>query len=330
MLLSRFKRVAILAPAGTTGGPEAIHQLAHSLNTLGVRCDIAYFGAANQVQIEIDRIICRPPGHRPSMDYYRSYHPQVSEEIPVGPDTLAILPEAVANHHVHFKNCGVALWWLSVDNALRAQPALREPDRRAQLFGRSDLIHLHQSVYAREWLRANGAKNLYELGDYTSDAFTGAPARTFSPRPIAAYNANKGADIGREFFSENVKFEGLGLRGYAKTQLKAIFSERLIYVDFGHFPGKDRMPREAAVSGSVVFINRQGAGEYYDDFPLPDFFKFTAQDVTSGSLQARLDAVLADPEGYWAQQEFFRALVIWEKAQFHDQVMRLWGLRRMP
>ena len=64
--LSRFRRVVIPTPAGATGGPEAIHQLAYSLNSIGVDCRIAYYGEANAVKVTTDRITCTPPGHGPS------------------------------------------------------------------------------------------------------------------------------------------------------------------------------------------------------------------------------------------------------------------------
>jgi hypothetical protein len=327
--LARYRRVVLLAPTGATGGPEAIHQLAHSLNSLGIEAYLVYFGAANVVQVRPDRIVCRTPEHAPTLQAYRAYRPRVAAEIPLDARTLVVIPEAFATHHPSFRDCGAAIWWLSVDNALKNEPALATPEGRAELFARRDLIHLHQSIYARDWLRAHGAQTLLELGDYTSAQFTAEPAERPSPRPAAAYNLAKGASLAQDFFAAHPRFEALGLKGFSKPELREIFAERLLYVDFGHFPGKDRMPREAAACGAVVFVHRQGAGALYDDFPLPDFFKFTAEDVASGELARRLDAVVADPQAHWARQANFRSLIDWEKAQFHDQVMRLWGVRRM-
>ena len=330
MPLAAFRRVALLSPAGVTGGPEAIHQFAHALNRLGVECHIAYFGPTNVVELKPGRLRCQTPEHPSTMEFYGAYHPQVTDEIPLDAGTLVVLPETFAATHARLQGCGVAVWWLSVDNALDRQPELREAKGRAELFGRADLIHLYQSVYARDWLRRNGAQRLYDLGDYTNEAFLGAAVATApSPRPTASYNLRKGADDAQRFFAENPAFDGLGLRDFTKPQLRKIFSERLIYVDFGRLPGKDRLPREAALSGSVVFVHRQGAGAVYDDFPIPDFFKFDLRDIDSGELRRRLEMVVADPAAYWAQQAYFRMVVGWEKAQFYDQVMRLWGVGRM-
>jgi hypothetical protein len=328
-LLDRYRRVVIMAPAAASGGPEAIHQLAYSLNSLGVDCRIAYYGADNVVQVSGSRILCRPAGHAPSMEMYREYQPRVAEEIVCDAQTLVILPEVMTAQHGVFRNCGVAIWWLSVDFAIAHNPALNKPAERAELMAREDLIHFYQSVYAREWLRGAGARTLLDLSDYTNRAYLGLEPAGPSPNPIVAYNLQKGARTAEAFFESRPHFGALGLKGFSKAELRDIYSERLLYVDFGHLPGKDRMPREAAACGSVVFVNHHGAGRFYDDFPLPDFFKFTPADVESGDLARRMDAVIAEPRAHWAQQASFRSLIRWEKATFHDQVMRHWGIRRM-
>jgi hypothetical protein len=327
-LLDRYRRVVILAPAAASGGPEAIHQLAYSLNALGVECRLAYYGDGASVQVTADRILCRPAGHGPSMETYRRYWPQVAEEIVCDAETLVVLPEVLTAEHGRFAKCGVAIWWLSVDFAIAHNRSLADPAGRAELFRHERLIHFHQSVYAREWLRQAGARTLLDLSDYTNETYLGLEPRGPSSEPTVCFNRQKGADVAEAFFAGRPQYSALGLKGFSQAELRAIYAQRLLYVDFGHLPGKDRMPREAAACGAVVFVNNRGAGRFYDDFPIPDFFKFTSADLESGELGRRLDAVIAAPELYWRQQAYFRSLIAWEKATFHDQIMRHWGMRR--
>jgi hypothetical protein len=328
--LSRFRRVVIFCPLAVTGGPEAIHQLAQSLNAIGVDCWLVHVGRGQKVVIRADCIETTAPDADHAR-VYSAYGPRFRNVIPLGPETLAILPEGLTRHHSALRGCGVAIWWLSVDNAYRQfeMDGLDPETQLAAITANRELIHLYQSAYARDWLRGLGLEQIFDVGDYTSPLFTAAPAKSPPPRPLVSYNGSKGAALAQAFFAEAPQFEGLALRDFSKPQLAQIFRERLLYVDFGHFPGKDRLPREAAASGGVVFIHRKGAGASYEDFPLPDFFKFDEADVTSGSLRARLEAVAADPQAHWTRQAHFRSVVAWEKAQFHDQVMRLWGVRRM-
>jgi hypothetical protein len=329
--LARYRQVVIFCPTAVTGGPEAIHQLSQALNAIGVRCSLVHIGPANTVRVVGGKLVAQEPPHPTILQAFAEYAPQVPREIAVDTDTLLIFPEGLAWLQHRFAGCGVAVWWLSIDNFFRALEADDDEDADVVLdrvLGRPDLIHLHQSVYARDWLRARGVERLYDLGDYTSPAFTTAPARGPSPAPTISYNGAKGSDLAAGFFAAHPQFDALPLRGYSRGQLRAIFRERRIYVDFGHFPGKDRLPREAAVSGAVVFVHRHASGACYDDFPLPDACKFDLEDIRSGALAARLAAVLTAPAQAWAAQETFRDRVIWERAQFYDQARRHWAVPR--
>jgi hypothetical protein len=322
----------MLCPLAITGGPEAIHQFSQSLNAIGVDCYVAHVGGKQEVQLAADRIILKTPPHEGMAKYYEAYGPRFLREIALDAQTLVVLPEVLARHHRALTRCGVAIWWLSVDNAYRRLKSVAGLDPEAelrQIFARPDLIHFYQSAYARDWLRDGGAERIYDLGDYTSPLFTTEMATAPSPQPTVSYNGSKGAEQAAAFFAEAPQFEALALRGFSKPELREIFRERMLYVDFGGFPGKDRLPREAAAAGCIVFVHRVGAAAIYEDVPLHDMFKFTEADVASGELRRRLDAAIADPQDAWDRQAQFRAVVAWEKAQFHDQVMRHWGIRRV-
>ena len=46
-----------------------------------------------------------------------------------------------------------------------------------------------------------------------------------------------------------------------------------VYIDFGPHPGKDRIPREAAVCGCCIITNREGSAEYSEDVGIPEEYK---------------------------------------------------------
>jgi hypothetical protein len=47
-----------------------------------------------------------------------------------------------------------------------------------------------------------------------------------------------------------------------------------VYIDCGHHPGKDRMPREAAAAGCCIITSRSGAAGNELDTPIDDCYKF--------------------------------------------------------
>jgi len=47
----------------------------------------------------------------------------------------------------------------------------------------------------------------------------------------------------------------------------------MMYIDFGTHPGKDRIPREAALRNCIVLTNRNGAADNNVDVPIPNEYK---------------------------------------------------------
>ena len=77
-------------------------------------------------------------------------------------------------------------------------------------------------------------------------------------------------------------FHFFPLAGFNREQLATKFLESKLYIDFGHHPGKDRLPREAGIHGCCVITGLYGSASnafdvnippaYKIDSRLPDFF----------------------------------------------------------
>ena len=87
-----------------------------------------------------------------------------------------------------------------------------------------------------------------------------------------------------------------------KAQVKETLTDSAIYIDFGHHPGKDRVPREAAAMGAAVLLHDQGAGSSFVDHPLDRDYLFSLVDIRDGSLVARLTDILANPRAHFDGQ----------------------------
>lgn len=324
MTIGFVKRVTFLCPGVLTGGPEAIHQAAQLLNEQGLPADIAYYGSGANLHFDGGELRCTPPPENPCLTAYAKYEPVVCRKILLRRHHLIVLPEAIAAEAAPFQRASVAIWWLSVDNGLVAADA----PRRRSFFADRSIRHFTQSQYAAEFLRQQGVTVSYPLGDYTDPEFTSYVPAGPNPEPTLAYNPAKGADLSAQFFTAHAEHTGLPLRGMTKAEIVAAMRRTMLYVDFGHLPGKDRLPREAAASGAVVFLRKRGAGQFYEDFPVPDFFRFDEDDVASGELARRVAAVQADPALFWAQQQTFRDRIRGEREELADQLRALRGESR--
>lgn len=70
-----------------------------------------------------------------------------------------------------------------------------------------------------------------------------------------------------------------GKKRISPTEVKARLQRAKIYIDFGHHPGMDRLPREAAMMNCVVITNKCGSAGLYEDVPIPENYKVDSFDV---------------------------------------------------
>jgi hypothetical protein len=320
----RYEDVVLFCPEVKTGGPEALHQLAYQINRHGGSAHLAYYAPVSHVEIEGNRLRCRAE-NSPMPAQYAQYHPHVLREISPGPDTLLVFPETLCHlaavAAVPYQR---ALWWLSVDNA--PAPILQDAAYQQPFFGDPGLHHFYQSDYARAFLQKACATACHPLSDYTDQDFVHLSLIASANPPIRerpnriCFFPNKGAERAASFIEaasqlrHNVEF--VPIRGMSKPQVRdCLFSARL-YIDFGNQPGKDRVPREAAIAGAILLLHAAGAGAHYLDHPLPRTYLFGEADIVSGRLHALVNEILDAPETHWEQQRFYRDAILREQEKF--------------
>jgi hypothetical protein len=325
-----FDEVLIFSPSAKTGGPEALHQLGHRIARNGGAARMVYYDVPFSIEGNVFR---GGKGPFPLLEHFAQYEPQVLRESALGPDTLLVFPEPLLKKATAYGgqySCQRALWWLSVDNALHANPELRNEDYARALFADVNLIHFYQSEYARTALMNNGARRYLPLSDYTDPQFIQRSLTPSENPPIQYRNnnvcffPNKGRELALRFLtcdtSLRQQIEFVAIRDMTKAQVRDALFQARVYIDFGHHPGKDRVPREAAIAGAVVLLHAAGAANFFGDHPLPADYRFTQDDVVSGRLHKRLDDILDDPEAHFAAQRLYRQHILLEQERFDLEV----------
>jgi hypothetical protein len=248
------QRVNILCPAGmVSGGPEALHQLAGALRARGVAAAMVYY----------------PPGPHIAPAQYRHYGVAVSPAAKDDEASVIVIPEVATSLVWRFPRSQKAIWWLSVDNYFKWQhinpgPSVLEP--------RAGVAHLCQSHYARDFLTHRQVTPVLMLTDYlTTDAFVEGPAA--GRLPVVAYNPKKAPETTQRLIARGGGRIWLPLERLDQASLAELLRQVRLYVDFGRHPGRDRIPREAALCGAVVITGRRGAAAFATDVPLPERFR---------------------------------------------------------
>jgi hypothetical protein len=327
-----YDQVLLLCPEVKTGGPEALHQLGHQIALHGGEARMVYYAPYSRLEIDGDVVRCDAAAS-PMPAHFAQYAPQVLRETRLTADTLVVFPEPLAKLAADAVGYRRALWWLSLDNALPQNPELGDDASAACLFADPRLLHFHQSEYAARFLRDHCAAQFFPLSDYTDPQFVHRSLVTELTPPITerrnvvCFFPNKGGALAARFLEgaaslrQPVAF--VPIRDMTKAQVRATLFGARIYIDFGHHPGKDRVPREAAIAGAVVLLHAAGAARCFPDHPLAEAYRFTEADVESGALHRRIDAILDDPAAHFAAQRAYRQGILLERARFDLEVRGL-------
>lgn len=311
-------RVWIHCPAQrVTGGPEALHQLARALLDSGVDARMVYYAAMGG------------PAAVPGP--YQVYAPRIATHSEDKPADVVVVPEVRTEGLRRIRRARKVVWWLSIDNYLAARSRSRLRGFASWLAGAAALpisrlrgcVHCAQSVYAVEYLQRQGIPAVL-LTDYLRSVHTGhADVRNDAERGrTILYNPLKGYEFTRGLM-EAVRGDcrWVALEGMSPEEVAAAMRGARLYVDFGHHPGRDRMPREAAAHGCCVLTGRRGSAGLHADLPIPDWYKIdeTKPDAVAMAA-ARIEEILAHYPLHYARFAGYRAWIARQQTEFLAQV----------
>lgn len=245
----------VFSPASYhTGGPEALHQLGDALIGNGAHAEMAYFN--------------QKPGVDPKCPEYQVYNTITAATVTDGPETVVIVPEIAASLFSHFPRSRHCVWWLSVDNYF---PYANGPNRVD--FTDQRIVHICQSAYAEQFVRFQGATTVLRVSDYLHERLIRRDAE-LQRRDIVLYNPAKGMEFTAKLIASHPEIAFVPLAQLKRAGLRALLECAKVYIDFGHHPGKDRMPREAAALGCCVITSTLGSAGVHEDVPIHARYKF--------------------------------------------------------
>lgn len=335
--MGKYKNIYMLAPYKlATGGIELCHQLVDHLRNIGENAFIVYIDGG---QINHDKNIT---------EEYSKYNIEVTDTIEDDVQNILVLPEIYFEWIFEYKQIRIGCWWMSVDNryancnirdVIKFHKTFRckckalydyfyvrphkyhEKNTDKLLRQEGDRItHFYQSHYAQSHLYQLGFSKVMPLSDYVNALYNTNASPTALKKDIILYNPKKGHLFSLQIISKMTGYEFVPLIGLSREQLKQLFSDAKLYIDFGHFPGKDRLHREAALNCCCIITGKNGASRFYEDVPIDSDYKF---DATASSLPAiveRIKYVLAHYDKCIHDFDFLRKTIMDEQATFYREV----------
>jgi hypothetical protein len=89
-----------------------------------------------------------------------------------------------------------------------------------------------------------------------------------------------------------------------------------IYIDFGHHPGKDRFPREAASCGCLIITSFEGSAQFFNDVTIDPKYKFNNIDGVSDLIKD----IFENFSDHFDNFGLYRKMIADEKEVFYKQI----------
>jgi hypothetical protein len=309
-------KVHVLCPAqSVTGGPEALHQLVDAGQRLGFDMVMRYLP---------DDV------GDPTPAVFKMYRPRVVDEVVDAPDSVVIVPETGPQLLLELRHARRVLWWLSVEHFQSRCEAMRPPEPGAAsplefVFDpRHGVVHLAQSEYARQWVAQRGPSP-WLVTDYVRDEIVerARALRGGGRENIVAYNPKKGLAFTQQLMKASpAGIQWVPIENMSPPEVAQLLARSKVYVDFGPHPGRDRIPREAALCGCVVITNTQGSAGNAVDVPLPTRFKFDErQPATLIEVTRRIVEAMQDHARVVAEIAPYREWIERQRQVFDNEVL---------
>jgi len=338
----RYRKIYIICSGiKPTGGIETLHQLCDKINeSKHTQAYIHYINKQSKV-----------------IDIYEKYNIRLANTIEDNNQNLLIVPEGVTYYLYRFKHINKAIFWLSLDYYFRSNIDYRvnnflksykylEPfktflyfylsiikdQKKIYNFSKKEgsIKHFYNCEYIREYLlqKRVDKKNMYYLCGPLSDIyFEICDIENIDKQNIVVYNPAKGKEIceriANYFKSRNSELEFIPIENMTTLEVYNLLKKSKVYMDFGYFPGPERIPREAVMLYCNILTSRLGAANNTIDVPIDEKYKFDTEELDIEKVYNLINELIYNYKEYLSDFNLYREKVFNQKKLFNDNISKL-------
>lgn len=296
-----------------SGGSESLHQLAYSLSISGVDVSMVYPDSSEKT-IPLK---------------FQKYKLNVAEKVEDLPENMIIVPETETSYLYKYKNIRKCIWWLSRDfyyGYCNYEGLLRSAQRHnihPKLYNiyipivylkkkltpryfrfrkdKNNIFHLYNCEYVRQYLEQRGILKdnmLYMCGPISDEYFSNKKVKKEN---IIAFNPKKNYQF-TKLIVDRLKEECSDLKlvaieGMTTLEIASLLEKAKLYIDFGQFPGPERIPREAVIKNCNIITSTYGSAKNNIDVPIPEEFKI---DASNKNIDYIINKIIEQIDNYEA------------------------------
>jgi hypothetical protein len=343
-------KIYIACPANlATGGPELLHQLGyHLINDLSVKAFMYYY--------DFDNSKFKTPVH-PEYEFYNvPYVLEIPENENIEKNIL-IVPEILSSLLLlpKYENIRKGVWFLSVDNYYFSRMTKKDfffqkvLNRFMRLLHKPPLFDIYSQEnldklierydYRNDGLLKNAnfymtnshrgmnwfkeLRPLYYLSEYLNPEFLEIQTDLSKKENIIVYNPKKGFSFIKKIISSAEDMKFIPLINMSREEVIKTLQRAKVYIDFGNHPGKDRIPREAAILGCCVITGKRGSAKYFEDVPIPEEYKFEDGEKNIPKIIEKIRECFESFEERYKDFEYYRQKIKQEPREFIEDLKKV-------
>ena len=183
----------------------------------------------------------------------------------------------------------------------------------AQRVVNSDINFFAQSFYGQGFVRQVLGKHAPIITDPIRIVDVPSVKRE---RNVVLYNKVKSWSLIPDVMKKMPDVEFRAIEGMSYNHVVEALSTATVYLELGHLPGRDRMPREAAHFGTPVVCLARGAGYCWQYVPLPVEYRVAYREGWSDQAVIAIRRVLNEPQQAALDQAGYREWVGGERERY--------------
>ncbi|MBM6838551.1 hypothetical protein H9X77_10020 [Clostridium saudiense] len=121
----------------------------------------------------------------------------------------------------------------------------------------------------------------------------------------------------------NNDIKWLPLQNMTPIEMSETMKKSKVYIDFGNHPGKDRIPREAAISGCCVITGKRGSAKYKQDVNIDDEFKFNDNEAEFENIRKKILEIFNNYEDESLKFNKYREIIMNEEERFEKDLKEI-------
>lgn len=310
----------VCPPKKATGGPEALHQLGYILNSLGYNAKMLYSKYKKD----------------PIHSFYKNYNVPYVLKVRDSPDNVIIIPESMTNLIAKYPLSQKKIWWLSLDfyeilmnSREKKKNWLRKlivPYKHTEyrFEPNPNVTHWYQSQRTKEFLQTKKLDNeTAYLCDYVTELFFDDLPESFLKENIITYNPKKGLDKIEKYIALLPQYKWQPLTGMSREKMRDTLRKAKLHIDFGYFPGRDKIPREALISGVCLLTGRNGTAAFKEDLGIPEKYKLHENEMYPERVTGLINHLMNNYDEVFGEFLDFRNFVMNEKDRMIENTKKL-------